>query len=740
MLVSKRRKFTIFSSLLLNALILHAQVNVQNNGTLFISTPSDTLFINGTFTNSAAASLTNNANIMVKQDIVNDQPSLTAGTGTLYLNGSVSQNVGGSQRLNTNNFTIDNTAGVTLSNDMSIKHTFTLNNGNFALNTNNVTLLSDINNTANVAPLGATGSITYGTGKFIIERFILARRSWRLLTAPVITTQTINDAWQEGQVGTNTLPGYGTHITGGSVLNGFDQGVNLNPGMQEYIGGAWKGIPNTNSTVVTNRPGYMLFVRGDRSVDLSQGIYAVPTTTILRTSGQLKTGDQSFPVVATGFTVVGNPYASPIDFHQLTRTNVQDNFYQWDPKLAGPSGVGGFVNISWNGSSYDITPSSGGSNLNQFVQSGSAFLVRSLNGSSGGTLVVKESDKSATQSINANRSASAPPAILKTNLYSQNADGSSYIIDGILNSYADIYSDTLDKYDAVKLDNLFENLSSERNGEFLVAERRHAITSADTIFLDMRRMKAKSYQFELIADNFTGSGLIGFFEDSYLNTSTPIDLQDTTIFNFTVINVPGSWNPKRFRIVFKQATVLPLALSSARAFALNNIIKVEWRVENEVNVNRYEVEKSADGQQFIKASAIMPKANNNGTPGYSWIDENAFEGHNYYRIKIAGIDGEATYSTVMKVYMGKSREGISLTTNLITGKSIPLQMNNVPGGVYTITVTNNLGQRVYTKKINHEDGQGTENIRLNKNFIPGIYHLNIIKPDFTNVVIEVLIQ
>ena len=52
---------------------------------------------------------------------------------------------------------------------------------------------------------------------------------------------------------------------------------------------------------------------------------------------------------------------------------------------------------------------------------------------------------------------------------------------------------------------------------------------------------------------------------------------------------------------------MPVTFSNVKAFELNNNIKVEWKVENETNIRQYEIEKSADGRQFVKVILVMPK-------------------------------------------------------------------------------------------------------------------------------------
>ena len=53
--------------------------------------------------------------------------------------------------------------------------------------------------------------------------------------------------------------------------------------------------------------------------------------------------------------MIPNPFASPINFAIHTRSNVQNNFYLWDPKLGGLKGVGGYVLLSYNENGYTVT-------------------------------------------------------------------------------------------------------------------------------------------------------------------------------------------------------------------------------------------------------------------------------------------------------------------------------------------------------------------------------------------------
>ena len=78
---------------------------------------------------------------------------------------------------------------------------------NFGIVTANGTLNANGNLTLRSGRYGdaivgnSSGKIT---GNVTVERFFPERRAWRFVTAPVNSTQTINEAWQEGVVNTMT--------------------------------------------------------------------------------------------------------------------------------------------------------------------------------------------------------------------------------------------------------------------------------------------------------------------------------------------------------------------------------------------------------------------------------------------------------------------------------------------------------------------------------------------------------
>ena len=512
--------------------------------------------------------------------------SLTTLSGTGTLTGSITSSliIAGSGGGNFGNINFTNGGGMlkaftlnrsgsggaaTIGTALGVYDVLTITSG--ALNTGGkLTLKSNATTTARVAPV--TGTIS---GNVTVERYIPARRAWRLMNAPVGGTQTVNQAWQEGvttaSANPNPAPGYGTYVTVGTVANGFDQNIlgQSTSSLQKFTStGALQVVTSTHTAKVANTP-YMIFVRGDRSIVMRDNTVPANNTT-LRATGPLLTGNQTIPVAASGFTAVANPFASPVNFGSITRNNVQNSFYLWDPKMGGTNGVGAYVNISYNGTGYDVTPAAV-SPESQYIQSGQSFLVQSTG--SAGSLVIKESDKSATAAKNVFREQSGvsgqvsaisdglvfAPAKnatgLRVNL--QIADGSQRgVLDEVFASYSSGFSDEIDNMDALKVENVMENLAIIRKGQSLMVDRRNLIKNADTLKLSLSNTTASTYMFEFSPIELSGAESVTLV-DNYLKTNTSMSLTEASQVYFQVSSDSKSSAADRFSVIIVNKKGLP---------------------------------------------------------------------------------------------------------------------------------------------------------------------------------------
>ena len=80
---------------------------------------------------------------------------------------------------------------------------------------------------------------------------------------------------------------------------------------------------------------------------------------------------------------------------------------------------------------------------------------------------------------------------------------------------------------------------------------------------------------------------------------------------------------------------------------------------------------------------------------------------------------------------------ITLYPNPVVGNTVVLQMNNLQKGNYQVILTNEIGQRITAKMINHPGGSATQTIELSKIFAPGAYQLKF-SGEKINMILKVL--
>lgn len=530
----------------------------------------------------------------------------------------------------------------TIGTALAVYDVLTITSG--ALNTGGrLTLKSTATGTARVAPV--TGTIS---GNVTVERYIPARRAWRLMNSPVGGNQTVNQAWQEGattaSANPNPAPGYGTYVTVGSVANGFDQnilGLSTSSLKSFTAAGALQVVGNTKTATVANKP-YMVFIRGDRSIIMRSNTVPANNTT-LRATGPLLTGNQTIPVAASGFTAVANPFASPINFASVTKNNVTNGFYVWDPKMGGTNGVGAYVNVSFNGTGYDVTPASV-SPESQYIQSGQSFLVQSTG--TAGSLVIKESDKSATTAQNVFRQSAddagdglvfAPAknaSGLRINL--QAADGSAKgVLDEVFASYSNSFSDEIDNMDALKVTNELENLAIIRKGQSLMVDRRNRIQNADTLKLNLSNTTASTYMFEFSPIELAGAESVTLV-DHYLKTETAVSLTEASQVYFQVGGDSRSSATDRFSVIIVNKKGLP-GLSLA----------------DKAGIRVYPNPVTANGTVNLRFDNIQA---------------------GMYRVELVNSSGQTVYSRMMQLNNGTFNQQLNIGRGL-------------PSGVYQMKVT-----------------------------------------------------
>lgn len=321
-------------------------------------------------------------------------------------------------------------------------------------------------------------------------------------------------------------------------------------------------------------------------------MYNGATATTLKATGNLITGTYTINSLGAGFRMIANPYAAPVDFATIGKTNINNQFWMWDPKLAGGSGYGGYVYTSNSGGGYVSAPLGGSYTSNStMIQPGSAFWVK-VNDGFVGSLTFNETDKKTTGTFNIyGRVNGGTNEILRVNLTSETGEE---VLDGFAAAYHQNSSVNLESSDAVKFAIGNENISIRRFSKDLAIEFRPLIESRDTVFIRLSNMQQKQYNLFISGENFNvSSNLTAVLQDQYLNKETPINIYTQQLIPFTVTADAASAGD-RFRIVFRPAAVTPVTdIQHQKGFRIypNPVVKgmdVQFEIKNMV-AGKYEV-------------------------------------------------------------------------------------------------------------------------------------------------------
>lgn len=546
-----------------------------------------------------------------------------------------------------------------------------------AANTRVFTLRSSDTVTANVDILTG-GDIS---GNVTVERFINTGvgagehlKSWQFLATPT-TGQTIYQSWQENG---STPVGYGTIITGTGI--GFDI-TTLLPSMKSFepSTSSWVGVNNTNNPIV-NSNGYMLFVRGDRSVVTHNG---APNNTNMRTRGVLfkpNNPPPSITVLPNQYQTFGNPYASRIAFNNVyvNSTGILDVFYVWDPTLNGSYNLGGYQTIS---GITGYIPSAGNPSSfypagvpSPYIESGQAVFVRG--NAIGGNVQFNEGCKMPDSRL-VHRSVPQQGQTRRSMLFTTLVTASGSVADGNIVVFGSRLGNEVNEFDALKLKNDGENISLLRNATLLAVEARENIRATDTLHYFMERLRTQAYQLMLSPNNFP-TGLQAFFIDRYLRTSTPISLSDTTFVHFTIENNPQSKLPNRFYILFKRGAQPNLNIfaetqstSDAHLISLTN--------DAEKSIDHYVFQMKKDKQSFEDIQYVKPENNNGIISNYALSNSVLESGTFTYRVKAICIDGESYFSNEV-VLQKSNNETLTIFPNPVSDGLINISLKEIPIG------------------------------------------------------------
>ncbi|MCX6210021.1 MAG: T9SS type A sorting domain-containing protein [Bacteroidetes bacterium] len=164
----------------------------------------------------------------------------------------------------------------------------------------------------------------------------------------------------------------------------------------------------------------------------------------------------------------------------------------------------------------------------------------------------------------------------------------------------------------------------------------------------------------------------------------------------------------------------------------NNILN--WQSSSEINSLGFEIQRSANGKDFVKIGFENSRGGATTIATYSFLDTKPLTGINYYRLRQLDKDGKESFSEVISINTNEKLklEIVSLFPNP-SKENASIIFNSASVNKMNITVTNLQGKVVLSQIINATKGENR--VQLNTANLPaGNYLINIAEMNTENAV------
>lgn len=185
--------------------------------------------------------------------------------------------------------------------------------------------------------------------------------------------------------------------------------------------------------------------------------------------------------------------------------------------------------------------------------------------------------------------------------------------------------------------------------------------------------------------------------------------------------------------------VAPVIFEDIEVEKQNDKLLLEWKVENEINIKSYEIEKSIDGFHYTKVASISATNMPTYVWQYNWIDSipNPI---NFYRIKSIGVAGEIIYSkTIKETFKSQFRKIVIYPNPTKNQFTVSYELDQK--SLVDISIFDMNGKKIkqiIDKQIQLK-GKHNINVNLDKHFAGGNYILHL-KNNIEKYNIEFIIQ
>jgi hypothetical protein len=611
--------------------------------------------------------------------------------------------------------------------------------------------------------------------RFIQGNNDINKRGYRLISSPVWTANdgTSNVSDLQYLLSSVYVSGAGALANGFNVTTTqnpsiylFREDVTPPPtnGTLFTTGYNWKGVAKINNTLpyqigtqakntTTNildatvtipvGNGVLFFFRGDKTPSTLAFPPSAPKDVTLTQTGTLNTGtvnvrlwfadainnlgnNLSYTLATTagatgstssltgGFTLLGNPYPSTINWEKFNRNGANSSLYG-GPSISNTIYMFNVYNKQYEAYQQNkntitsvadtttaINPGTAVGAASNMIASGQGFFVQTF--ATGQTFSFRETAKTNTLPVAASLNklmgkptafAAAPNPLLRLKL-SKDSINTDEIVIRLNNNTSEKAiqgEDALDLGGSAPLVSL-SSFSSD-SVKLAINYKPFPGLQQQVTPLFVSATATGLYKLERTQlDNLPAIYDV-WLKDAFMNDS--LDMKANSVYQFTIDKSnPATFGSDRFTMVIRQNPALAYRLLDFAAAQVGNSSHVEtvWNTENEQNYTNFTVERSNDGGNTFAVAGGMQST---GAGKYSLVDKNAVAGQNLYRLKQEDLNNAVTYSKLIEVLItGKNNSNAADQIHVYPNPAINVINLDITAkgqgkASYDIVVTNSTG-------------------------------------------------
>lgn len=177
--------------------------------------------------------------------------------------------------------------------------------------------------------------------------------------------------------------------------------------------------------------------------------------------------------------------------------------------------------------------------------------------------------------------------------------------------------------------------------------------------------------------------------------------------------------------------ILPQSLTEFKGFYQEDgKVEIKWVTNFEQNSDRFEVERSFDGKNWITAGSMKAKGKSENKQPYSFVDKlgrnTVHKNDLYYRLRQVNLDSKSSVSKILvvRVFNKRALRMVSVTPNPVKNDiSVNVQLNE--NSFVVMKIVNNEGNEMMRKAQRVEEGQSSFVMDGSNKLTPGMYFLEV---------------